>query len=370
MSPATPKMFMAVMGPEGLELLPRPDREFPADLGSDISRMMASDLAPTQTGVLFRSDGVGLLYPGQYHLISGKPHSGKTLFVNHLAREAVIQGLQIIWIDYEMGAYRTANRMVQVGLTPFEAELFFRHLYAPPDTDAAVPAIAAHRPDLVVIDSVDQMMLHLKLDPDGTGDATAFYSRVINPLKRHGITIVAIDHLSIKTSPRQTAGPMGNTKKYTDADVSFRLTVREQPAPGRRGSLSLSVDKDRDGSLLAVTGPRTGLQVPLATVVIDSNPETKAIRIVLDPPSTKNQSAPLGLGVKEWQALEYISANEPVRVIDLGRHLEGPDVPDGKQRNSGNNTVKRLKKKGQIVSSGDGYILTPIGREAVTNTAG
>jgi hypothetical protein len=197
----------------------------------------------------------GLLYRGQIHWWHGEPGDGKTFLLLGLAYQLCQQGRKVLWLDEESGQVQTARRLQSYGAEPeVLTERFLYHsrpglTLDPADLDALFRTVAEDRPDMVVLDSVADVLGQAGLDEDSNVDVTRWVKAVLEPLKfEYGCTVVAIDHVTkSKDSRGKYARGAGAKKSKTDA--AWKVIKVKEFGVSRVGLIRLESDKDRDGWL-------------------------------------------------------------------------------------------------------------------------
>lgn len=238
---------------------PEPEPEPPNDDGEplfvDIAALLAAGLPkPPAPVLLTRADGHALLYASKVNVLFGDPESGKTWIALAACVEALRSTRRAAVIDLDHnGAAEIVTRLLMLGATPkqlTDPNLF--RLTQPEDEDSLILAIAAlraWRPAVAVLDSIGELLPILRYSSNSPDDYTAANRRVLTPLANAGTAVVAIDHLP-KNDEARSHGQTGTiAKKRTINGVSLHVTVKEPFAPGRGGSASMAIAKDRPGGL-------------------------------------------------------------------------------------------------------------------------
>jgi hypothetical protein len=110
-------------------------------------------------------------------------------------------------------------------------------------------ALKEWAPDVVVVDSIGELLPLMRLSSNSPDDFTIAHAAVLKPMAMAGSCVVAIDHLPKNLENRQS-GPTGTAaKRRAIGGVSLRVTVDTQFTPGQGGKACLSVNKDRHGSV-------------------------------------------------------------------------------------------------------------------------
>lgn len=235
----------------------------------DISALLHGTLPPVPTPAYgTRDDGHALFYQGQVNLAFGDPEGGKTWVALHSATEALREGRALI-IDLDHnGPGPTVSRLLALGASRETLADSSRFLYVEPDDHVHVAGIVADmkswQPDVVVVDSLGELLPLFGSSSNSADDFTAVHTRVLKPLAKIGACVILIDHLS-KGSDSRAFGPGGTSaKRRAVGGVSIRVRVKNAFTPGKGGSAYLTVNKDRHGGLRQRCP--TGEREPLAGI--------------------------------------------------------------------------------------------------------
>ncbi|MGO2862876.1 MAG: AAA family ATPase [Brevibacterium sp.] len=242
--------------------------EQPVIRWGDVASLLDGTLPePPAPEILGRDDGNSLFYRGQVNSLFGEPESGKTWIALAAAAETLNEGGSAVIIDLDHnGMLSTVSRLVSLGASQDALVNFDQFRYVEPeDRDemyAVVHELVDMRPDVVVLDSIGELLPALGLNSNSPDDFTAAHSLALKPLARFGACVIAIDHVA-KNPDSASRGPTGTAaKSRAIGGVSLRVKVKEAFAPGRGGSAYISIRKDRHGGLRA-TSP-AGDNEPLA----------------------------------------------------------------------------------------------------------
>ncbi|MHB1740005.1 MAG: AAA family ATPase, partial [Actinomycetes bacterium] len=230
----------------------------PADtLFVDVAALLANGMPTAPEPVLLhRVDGHALFYAAKVNVIFGDPEAGKTWIGLAAAAEALDDGRRAAIIDLDHnGAQETIGRLLLLGTDQKALANPDRFRLAEPedsqDLIKTVEALAAWRPAVVLIDSLGEILPMLGLSSNSPDDYTIGHRQVLSPMARAGAAVIAIDHLP-KGDDERTHGQTGTlAKRRAINGASLRATVDEAFAPGRGGSTSLTIAKDRPGGLRA-----------------------------------------------------------------------------------------------------------------------
>lgn len=234
-----------------------------AEAEEDPSSWEPVDLAPyldgtfvrAEPGVLYRIDGVGLLYPGKVHWTHGESESGKS-WVAQIATVRVMRaGGRVLYLDHESDPQEVVSRFLALGAT--REEIRERLLYVRPDESSMVVRNARvldrlldDEYTLAVVDGVTDALGLDKASTKDTDEVAAWMRRMPRRISREtGAAVVAIDHV---TKDPDTRGrfAIGSQAKMGGLDGAAYVVEPNEPlGRGMVGEIVLRIAKDRPGSL-------------------------------------------------------------------------------------------------------------------------
>jgi len=240
-------------------------------LFADVAALLDGTMPePPRPDLMVCSDGAALFYRSQLNHVYGDPESGKTW----VCLAAVATDLQagnraaVIDVDHN-GVGATVNRLLDLGAPTSALRDPDRFLYSEPEDGAqlrqVVLALVEWRPDVVVLDSLGEILPLFDASSNSPDDFTRVHALVMKPLARAGAAVLAIDHLAKSESSRAMGATGTAAKKRAIGGVSLRVTVGTAFAPGRGGSCYLAISKDRHGGLRQHRTDAAGKE-PLAAV--------------------------------------------------------------------------------------------------------
>lgn len=244
---------------------PEQDQRAEVDYGRyfDVAALLDGSLPePPRPAYGTRTDQRALFYAGEVNALFGDPESGKTWVALTAAREVLAAHgdgrVLVIDLDHN-GAAATVSRLLTLGTSPAVLADRDRFLYVEPDSRAHLLAIIgdmrAWSPDVVVLDSLGELLPLFGSSSNSADDYTAANTAVLKPLSKTGAAVLVIDHLA-KGAESRKLGQSGTTaKRRAIGGVSLRVTVDRAFAPGRGGTAWLTVNKDRHGGVRAHCPP-------------------------------------------------------------------------------------------------------------------
>lgn len=241
--------------------------------------------------MLQRADGINLLYDGKLHWISGEPEGLKSWLAQIAVADAIMLGLNALYVDFEADAESVIDRLLALGCTP---EAILGHLsYHRPEVgvgrrgddtaDVLLATARARRPAISVIDGVQASMGLDDLDSNSARDFYHWWGSFGRPLLKltSGPTI-AVDHV-VKLSENRKQYAAGTGQKQAAVDVHIGTEILEPFGVGLTGRAALTLQKDRPGMLQRHAGKRIDGRAPLATLTMQSFGESGGIRFALEP---------------------------------------------------------------------------------------
>lgn len=298
---------------------------------------------PTPT-ICRRRDGVGLFYSGHYNVLIGDPESGKTLVTDFATVEVLDAGGKVLRVDLDHnGPESTLSRLLDFGANENLLRSEYRFAYVEPEGFAQLEAIKRHcvkwRPDLVIVDSIGELLPIMGAASDSSDDFTRAHRRFLKPIADTGAAVVGIDHLSKGFDSRKFGATGTVAKKRAVSGASIRVTVDSPFSPDRGGSAFLAINKDRHGGLrkhsptgdkeplagkFVILGGEAFITAPLAG---EQNPGEKAdpadIQAVanLDPPPTSARDARERLKWRDDRARRTFKAWNSQQTTEVGIDL-------------------------------------------------
>lgn len=229
----------------------------PTDLSDD-----GDDEPPPD--VLAHPLGVGLFYRGATNELIGDPESGKTWIALAACVEVMRAGGTAHYIDLDHnGRRRIKSHLIYLGADP-ECILERFTLWepqSPEQVNKVVQVIVTTPPDLVVMDSIGELLPLFDAKINDADDYTRVHTRVLKPMAAAGVCVVSIDHLS-KGADSRAYGATGSIAKKRAVRGASLFVELDGVAykPGAGGRSRLTINKDAGGGLRAVAadGRRLG----------------------------------------------------------------------------------------------------------------
>jgi len=224
----------------------------PAGWGQiDLSAILAGKyVAPTpQLGR--RSDGLALLYPKKVHSLAGESESGKSWLALLWAKEQLMAGNDVVFVDFEDDAASVVGRLQVLGLPGDFIQHRFR--YVRPEQSHPAAAVDTLLSDvdncrLVVMDGVTEMMNLQGLKPTDDVDVAEMW-KLPREIAARGPAVLLLDHV---VKDRQSRGRWATGSQHKLSGITGAAFILETATPfaiGQTGHSNLLVAKDRPGAI-------------------------------------------------------------------------------------------------------------------------
>ena len=217
---------------------------------------------PTAT-ILKRSDGAGLIYPGKVHSFYGESESGKSWIAQIATAELLKIDQKVIYIDFESDAIDIVNRLKVLGVS--RANLLQYFSYIRPDGPRDVndtywqDILEPDRAVLVIIDGVTEALTMWGGQTKDNDEITRWmriFPRTVATAS--GAAVVLIDHITKNAETRGRFAIGGQSKLATIDGAAYLCEPIELLAPGKIGTISMRVTKDRPGDVRRKAGAQRG----------------------------------------------------------------------------------------------------------------
>lgn len=214
--------------------------------------------APIAT-ILKRSDGAGLIYEGRVHSIYGESESGKSWIAQIATAELLKSDKKVIYIDFESDALDIVNRLKNLGVSRANLLQYFTYIRPDGPRDADDPywhsILEPNSATLIVIDGVTES-LTMWGGETKDNDAITRWMRIFprTVATASGAAVVLIDHITKNAETRGRFAIGGQAKLATIDGAAYLVEPLEALSPGRTGTLTMRVTKDRPGFIRKVSG--------------------------------------------------------------------------------------------------------------------
>jgi hypothetical protein len=214
--------------------------------------------APIAT-LLKRTDGHGLIYEGRVHSIYGESESGKSWIAQIATAECLKNDKKVIYIDFESDAIDIVNRLKALGVSRANLLQYFSYIRPEGARDADDPywqaILEPKSATLIIIDGVTESLTMWggeSKDNDAITRWMRLFPRTVATAS--GAAVVLIDHITKNAETRGRFAIGGQAKLATIDGAAYLVEPLEALAPGRTGTLTMRVTKDRPGFVRKIAG--------------------------------------------------------------------------------------------------------------------
>jgi len=255
---------------------------------TDLSWLLVGDPPKTEPPTTL-SVGTGVhsvFYAGRVNGIFGDPEAAKTWITLAAIAETLARGGRAAFVDVDHnGAVDIAMKLHHLGAGDVSiADPACFRIYEPDsgnDLVLVAHELAEWAPDVVVWDSIGEVVPMLGLKSTDNDEVTAVIRRLLLPAARTGSCVIGIDHLPKNIDARQSGYAIGGSAKKRAIGGSYvmaEVVTGKQPAPGQVGEVRLTVEKDRPGELRRASKGKT-----VGRFVIDSTDPSGRITWTIAP---------------------------------------------------------------------------------------
>lgn len=213
--------------------------------------LVFEDLEAILNGTLVPPDMLvdDLFYVEGVHWLSGHPGCGKTTLTMNAAWTAMLEGRDVVWLDYEGGVRPTVRRLRDVGV-PVDLILErFHYAGWPVDAPEHLGTVAERWPGaLVILDSASKGITLAGLNENDPTEVTRWVAPIVKVSKLYSLPVVVIDHVT-KSSNATARYSRGAGSKLADADVAWYVEATEPFNREQSGLIHCRLQKDREGCL-------------------------------------------------------------------------------------------------------------------------
>ena len=199
----------------------------------DLREAVSGEYSGPQPGLLRRSDGEQLMYPGKLHSVAGPPGGGKSWIAQVLCAQVLQADSNTLYVDFEDAAESVVGRLKILGVP--DQTILGRFGYVSPsepfptnppaDLDRWVEAV-----DLVVLDGVTDAMTLNQWNPLDNKDAAEFMQRLVGPFSsgERRPAVLMVDHVT-KSKDNRGGYAIGAQHKLA---AGYRQQDKNQSQPG------------------------------------------------------------------------------------------------------------------------------------------
>lgn len=283
---------------------------------------------PPKPEFLRRGDGVPMIYTGEVNGLFGDPQTGKTWIALALCAEKLRGGGSVLVADLDHNGRETiVGRLLMLGAP--RSALADRNRFRLMESDdradilQMVADCVAWKPDVVLIDSVGELLPVFNAASISDDDYTAVHKIVFKPLASAGIAVVLIDHLA-KNIGSRSFGPTGaQAKRRTVGGAYIRVVTAQAWKKGIGGASQMWINKDRHGGVTehCPVPPNGKKEVLGGTFILGAvGPDGLAQWQIAPPSETVTQFRPTALMER---VSRYIERNPEVTKTNIAETVTG-----------------------------------------------
>ena len=196
-----------------------------------------------------------LAYPERMNALNGEPGGGKTWVALLACAQAIRKGLHVIFIDLEDHASSTVARLLALGCTRQQILEFFHYVrpgcaMEPEHMGFLLRMIAELDVQLVVIDSIGELMAMQGVKPNDDDAVARLYRAIPRRLADAGPGVLLLDHVPKNNEHAPLFGIGSQRKKAAIDGSAFMVETVKAFAAGTDGKLALRTAKDRNGNFV------------------------------------------------------------------------------------------------------------------------
>ena len=187
------------------------------------------------------------LIRNEFHDYFGPSGGGKTWAALDDALAVIEQGLDVIWVDQEMGKKRIKQRLKTRGFTSEQVRDDFTYLQYPAFMDGSAKsraiwgAILAERGcDLVVFDSLTPCLGLANVNENRGDEVSQWQQAYVAPVLRAGGSVLLLDHTGWGNGER----PVGSRQKVARTRLEYGVKIHDEFRRDKVGEISFTVTKN------------------------------------------------------------------------------------------------------------------------------
>jgi hypothetical protein len=285
--------------------------------------------APIAT-ILKRSDGAGLIYEGRVHSIYGESESGKSWIAQIATAEMLKADKKVIYIDFESDAIDIVNRLKNLGVSRANLLQYFTYIRPDGPRDVSDPYWKAIlEPDsatLVIIDGVTESLTMWGGQTKDNDEITRWmriFPRTVATAS--GAAVVLIDHITKNAETRGRFAIGGQAKLATIDGAAYLVEPLEALSPGRTGTLTMRVTKDRPGFIRKVSGMWRKSDRTQETAIFTIDSTRPQMQYVIGVPKGDDEVEADNIRFRRFEIMEYVHANPGASRRDINAGIKGDD---------------------------------------------
>jgi len=285
--------------------------------------------APIAT-ILKRSDGAGLIYEGRVHSIYGESESGKSWIAQIATAEMLKADKKVIYIDFESDAIDIVNRLKNLGVSRANLLQYFTYIRPDGPRDSNDPywqsILEPNSATLVIIDGVTESLTMWGGQTKDNDEITRWmriFPRTVATAS--GAAVVLIDHITKNAETRGRFAIGGQAKLATIDGAAYLVEPLEALSPGRTGTLTMRVTKDRPGFIRKVSGIWRKSDRTQETAIFTIDSTRPLMEYVIGVPKGDDEVEADNIRFRRFEIMEYIHANPGCSRRDINAGIKGDD---------------------------------------------
>lgn len=261
--------------------------------------------------LMARSDGQFLLYAGKVHSFYGESESGKSWVAQYAAAEQLKLDKKVIYIDFESDPADLHKRLTLLGVERYQISKNWVYLKPESARDIYDPywkALLEPGASLVVIDGVTEALTMWGGETKDNDSITKWMREFPRKIaSESGAAVVQIDHVTKNSETRGRFAIGGQAKLATVDGAAYLIEPIEVLAPGKVGSLTMRVTKDRPGQVRSISGfyRKSDRTQEASLITVDSSGSSvkfKVERPLQEDELTKHRDDSLAKAIMEFVA--------------------------------------------------------------------
>jgi hypothetical protein len=311
---------------------------------ADIEAYLSGTIIKPIPGILCRQDGPGLLYKGRVHSFYGESESGKSWVAQYTVAEVIQSGKDAIYIDFEADVTDIIQRLQLLGTSNHDIATHFTYIKPetrPKETDPFWQQLLERKdPEIVIIDGVTESLTIWGAETKDNDSITSWMRQFPKRIAtRTGAAVVTIDHVNKSADTRGRFAIGGQAKLASLDGAAYLIEPIEGLAPGKTGTLSIRVTKDRPGGIRANAGPWRKSDRTQEAAQFKLNAEDEKIQVWINKPS--NQEEVIEQKIKTFQdILKIIVTKNPCVQAKQIMKIWKEDYPNDKKQGISDKTLK------------------------------
>lgn len=277
----------------------------PVDLVPIIAGIEAGEIVGPVPAYMPRTDGVGLLYGGEVHSLSGEPESCKGWITLRTASSCLMAGEGVLYLDFEDAAASIIGRLLALGTVAEQiaAQFVYVRPCDPFKPEALTALLDGRSYALGIADGLSEAYGLLGLDPYSNADAAKFLAALPRPIAERGAAVLLIDHV-IKNREARGRFAIGAQHKLAGIAAAYSAEVIRAPSRAHAGLVKIKIEKDRHGHVRAHA---EGGVIALAHIEPSDGGESVIVR--LEPPDATGGAGVFRPTVLMGRVAAYLAEN-------------------------------------------------------------